>query len=247
MTVFATADHRPWALPAGPWVMAQTWHDLLFAHWPVPLENLRPHVPATLEMDSFDGTAWLGVIPFRMSDVRIRGLPALPGVGAFPELNVRTYVRCGGKPGVWFFSLDAGSRIAAEAARRWYRLPYFHAQMRCQQSGGWFQYHSQRDGQTAEFRGSYRPVGKAFRSRPGTLDYFLTERYCLYAEDSARRLYRGEIHHAPWPLQPAEATTEINTMTLPLGFPTPQAVPTLHFASRQDVRIWPMQRIQGHA
>src|SRR6478736_184531 len=108
--------HRPWSLPDGPWTMTQTWHDLLFAHWRIRLDVMRPLVPRELEIDTFDGSAWIGVVPFRMSAVRMRGLPPVPGASAFPELNVRTYVRYGGRAGVWFFSLDAESALAVFAA-----------------------------------------------------------------------------------------------------------------------------------
>src|SRR6266404_1437981 len=109
--------HRPWPLPSGPWVMAQSWHDLLFAHWPIAPEDMRPLIPAQLELDTFDGQCWVGVVPFWMSGVRARGFPAVPGMSCFPELNVRTYVVCGGKPGVYFFSLDAANRLAVRTAR----------------------------------------------------------------------------------------------------------------------------------
>jgi uncharacterized protein YqjF (DUF2071 family) len=121
--------HRPWPLPPGGWVMAQIWHDLLFAHWPVPQAVLRPRIPAQLAVDTFDGQGWLGVVPFRMSGVRLRGTPRVPWLSAFPELNVRTYVVADGKPGVWFFSLDAGNAIAVAIARAWFHLPYFRARM----------------------------------------------------------------------------------------------------------------------
>src|ERR1700687_6083754 len=121
--------HRPWPLPARGWVMAGTWRDLLFAHWPVATTSLRPLVPARLRIDTFDGQAWLAVVPFRMSGVRLRGTPAMPWLSAFPELNVRTYVRCGAKPGVWFFSLDAGNPLAVGIARAWFHLPYYRAWM----------------------------------------------------------------------------------------------------------------------
>ncbi len=136
--------HRPWPLPAGPWVMAQRWHDLLFAHWPVPAAEVRVLVPAGVEIDTFDGVAWLGVVPFRMSDVRLRGTPALPWLSFFPELNVRTYVVRDGKPGVWFFSLDAGNIAAVAIARRWFHLPYFHASMHIAERDAWMHYQSAR-------------------------------------------------------------------------------------------------------
>jgi len=196
-------SHRPWPVSSGPWIMAQSWHDLLFAHWPVDSAILRPFIPAPLGVDTFDRDAWVGVVPFRMSGVRLRGTPALPWVSRFPELNVRTYVTFDGKPGVWFFSLDAGNPIAVTLARRWFHLPYFRARMRCQPVGGEIRYASQRSHPgtpDAIFQAKYRPASEPFQARWGTLEHFLTERYCLYAA-AANRIFRGEIHHRPWQLQ----------------------------------------------
>ncbi len=234
--------HRPWPLPAGPWVMAQTWHDLLFAHRPIPAEELRAHIPESLEVDTFAGSAWLGVVPFRMSGVRLRGLPPFPGTGAFPELNLRTYVRLADRPGVWFFSLDAASRIAVAVARAWFRLPYFRARMRCDASGEAIDYASERThtgAPPASLRASYAPDGAVFHARPGTLEHWLTERYCLYAARGTGQVWRGEIHHAPWPLQPARAELAECTLSQAQGIAVPDAPPHLMFARRIDVRVWP--------
>jgi uncharacterized protein YqjF (DUF2071 family) len=130
-TILQDTAHRPWPLPMGSWVMAQTWHDLLFAHWPVDTQRLRTLIPEPLEIDQFDGQAWLAVVPFRMSGIRLRWTPAVPWLSAFPELNVRTYVKSGGRPGVWFFSLDAGNALALAIARAWFHLPYYRARMCC--------------------------------------------------------------------------------------------------------------------
>ena len=238
--------HRPWPLPAGRWVMAQTWHDLLFAHWPLPAAILRPHVPARLEIDTFGGQGWLGVVPFRMSGVRLRGTPAVPWLSAFPELNVRTYVVADGKPGVWFFSLDAANPIAVAIARAWFHLPYFHARMSCGVHDGWIEYSSERKHVAEEsgvLQGCYRSVGPVFLAQTGTLEHFLTERYCLYAATGEGRLTRGEIHHAPWALQNAEAELTKNSMTEAAGISLPAMSPLLHFAKRQDVVVWQPQRL----
>jgi len=239
-------EHRPWPLPAGRWVMAQNWHDLLFAHWPLPAAILRPHVPARLEIDTFGGQAWLGVVPFRMSGVRLRGTPALPWLSAFPELNVRTYVVADGKPGVWFFSLDAGNRIAVAIARAWFHLPYYRARMSCEERNGWIEYSSGRAHRGAPcgvLSVRYRPVGVTFCPEHGSLEHFLTERYCLYAAGGNGQILRGEIHHAPWPLQTAEAQLTSNTMPEAAGIYLPPAKPLLHFAKRQDVVVWQPQRL----
>ena len=230
--------------------MGQTWEDLLFAHWRVAAETLRQHVPAELELQTFDGSAWLGITPFRVSALRARGMLPLPGVSFFPELNVRTYVTVGEKPGIWFFSLDAASRVAVGAARRFYRLPYFHARMRVtrRDDGGIDFSSSRRDGRAAAwpftFEARYRPAGEVFNAAAGTLEHFLTERYCLYAVDGRRMLHRAEIHHPPWPLQEATAEIERNTMPPP-GIDLPETEPLLHFARRQDVAIWPLKPVRA--
>jgi uncharacterized protein YqjF (DUF2071 family) len=238
--------HRPWPLPSRSWIMAQCWHDLLFAHWPVNTAALRPFLPLPLEIDTFDGQAWLAVVPFRMSGVRLRGTPALPGLSKFPELNVRTYVVAQGKPGVWFFSLDAGNRAAVAIARAWFHLPYFRARMSCEERDGPIHYRSERahcGAPAASLEGQYRPVDKAFSPQPGTLEHFLTERYCLYTVDGRGQLIRGEIHHPRWSLQAAEAEFSRNTMAEAAGIPLPASKPLLHFAKRQDVVVWRPERL----
>ena len=243
--ILQVLEHRPWPLPPGPWVMAQSWHDLLFAHWPVDAAKLRVLIPEKLAIDTFDGQAWLAVVPFRMTGVRLRWTPALPWLSTFPELNVRTYVTCDGKPGVWFFSLDAGNSLAVAIARAWFHLPYFRARMRCSEGDGWIEYTSERthpDAPVAVLQGRYRPVGPSYISRLGSLEHFLTERYCLYTVDGSGRIIRGEIHHRPWLLQRAEAKFDLNTMAnsleLALGLPS-----LLHFAKLQDVLVWPPERV----
>lgn len=236
--------HRPWQLPERPWCMAQSWEDLLFAHWPVPAEDLRAVVPREIPIDAYGGTAWVGVTPFRVSALRLRGLPHLPGVTSFPETNVRTYTTIDGRPGVYFFSLDAASAFAVAGARRAYRLPYFLARMSARRSGQWIEYRTARvfrNGPSAELRARYRPTGQPFQAADGSLEHFLLERYCLYTLDERRRIHRADIHHPPWPLQSAEAEFERNTMAAPLG-QSLTAGPVLHFARRQDVLIWTLER-----
>ncbi|HMQ30533.1 MAG TPA: DUF2071 domain-containing protein [Chloroflexaceae bacterium] len=238
-------DHRPWPRPRRPWLMAMQWHDLLFAHWPVDPAALRPHIAPPLELQTFDGRAWLAVVPFRMAGTRPRFLPATPLAGAFPELNVRTYVTAGGKPGVWFFSLDAASRLAVEAARLAFHLPYVHATMRCDPAGDGVRYASRRrpgDPRPAAFAGGYRPTGPAYTAAAGSLEHWLTERYCLYAANRRGRVWRGEVDHGPWPLQPAEAEIAHNSMAAPLGLRLDGA-PLLHFARRIDVVAWGLERV----
>lgn len=246
----AVVHHRPWPLPPSPWVMAQSWHDLLFAHWPVPAAQLRRLVPAPLPIDTFQGLAWVGVVPFWMSGVRLRGLPALPGLSAFPELNVRTYVVVDGKPGVYFFSLDAGSPLAVLIARAWYRLPYHYAHMRVDRRDDEVRYVSRRvrsGGPVAEFAARYRPTGSPEPAEPGTLAHFLTERYCLYTVSRRGHVFRAEIHHPPWALQPAEATILRNTMAAAAGIELPDAPPLLYFANRQEMVAWSPVRLTAPA
>lgn len=233
-------------LPSWPWIMAQSWHDLLFAHWKMDAAVLRPHIPAGLEIDTFDGQAWLGVVPFRMSGVRLRWMPAQPRLSAFPELNVRTYVTTQGKPGVWFFSLDAANPVAVAAARLFFHLRYFRACMACREVDGWIQYQSERThsgAPPAALEVRYRSAGEIFELQRGTLAHFLTERYCLYSAASGGRVYRGEIHHPPWLLQPGEAQFTRNLMAEAAGLTIPGEPPLLHFALRQDMVAWAPRRI----
>jgi uncharacterized protein len=237
--------HRPWPLPHSPWIMTQTWHDLLFAHWPVDCDQLRSRVPAGFPLDLFEGQAWLGIIPFHMSNVAPRALPALPWVSAFPELNVRTYVTVDGQPGVYFFSLDAGNPLVAGTARTLFHLPYYSAKMAVDNVDGWTTYNSRRSGSAtdASLVCRYRPTGEVSEPQPGSLEHFLTERYCLYTTDSSFRPYRVDIHHRPWPLQPAELELSVNTMAAAVGIRLPPIAPLLHFSKRQDVVVFPLTRI----
>lgn len=234
--------HRPWALPRGPWIMKQKWHDLLFAHWAVPEDRVRPLIPRALEIDTFGGQAWLGVVPFRMSGVRMRGTPAIPSFSRFPELNVRTYVVRDGKPGVWFFSLDAANAVAVWGARALFHLPYFLATMSCTEDAGWIHYHSHRKdriGLAASLRARYRAIGEVFHAQPGRIEHFLAERYCLYTAGEKGRTIRCEIHHPPWPLQLAEAEVQENTMAAASGITIAGQKPELlHFSRYQEVVVW---------
>jgi uncharacterized protein len=233
-------DHRPWPLPNGPWIQGQTWLDLLFAHWSLPAEALRPAVPVELPVDTFDGRAWLSITPFEVMGVRVQGMPPVPGLSRFPETNVRTYTTVEGKPGIYFLSLDAASWLAVAGARRTYRLPYHRADMAIKRAGEEIDYRSRRAEPQAELVARYRPDGAVLNAQPGTLEYFLTERYCLYVLDERHRILRADIRHAPWPLQPAVAELERNTMTAPYGIEL-DGEPLLHFSRRQDVVIWPLR------
>ena len=220
--------------------MQQTWNDLLFAHWPVAAERLRSLVPSLLALDTFDGKCWVAVAPFHMSAIRGRWLPPIPGTSSFPELNVRTYVTYGGKPGVFFFSLDAASRLAVWGARASYHLPYFLAQMNVREENGRFRYESIRN-PNAQFRATYAPVGTVQLRKPGTIAHWLTERYCLYTV-SRSSVYRAEIHHQQWPLQDAQAEISENTIANAAGIQLPDVPPLLHFSKKLDVLIWPLKK-----
>jgi uncharacterized protein YqjF (DUF2071 family) len=221
--------------------MVQRWNDLLFAHWRCPVEHLRPLIPSHLEIETYDGSAWISVTPFYMSGVRMRAAPPVPTATAFEELNVRTYVVLDGRPGIWFFSLDCASLLAVIGARVGIYLPYFHAKMRMTRNNGTIAYDSQRnssDGPPAAFSATYRGVGAAQPSAPGTLDHFLTERYSLYASPDGKRLWRGDIYHPRWSLQGAEAQIDTNSMISAAGIRVTQDAPLLQFSAFQDVRLW---------
>ena len=242
-------EHRPWPPPAPSWVMAQSWIDLLFAHWSATPGVLERAVPPQLVLDTFDGRAWIGVTPFEVRNLRLRPTLPLPLLSAFPEINVRTYVRFDGKPGIFFFSLDAGSAAAVEAARLAYRLPYFRARMSIERAGARIRYHSERTSNArastpAAFIASYRGMGAPSPPLAGTLEHWLTERYCLYTLDGREQVLRAEIHHPPWPLQRAEAEIALNTMTHEVGI-EPVGEPLLHYAARQDVVFWTAKPARG--
>jgi len=222
--------------------MRMTWSELLFAHWAVESDLVRKHLPTGLELDTYQGSAWVGVVPFLMSDVAPRCCPAVPGLSKFLELNVRTYVTRDNKPGVWFFSLDAESMLAVRAARATFNLPYMDANMSLHQagSGATIQYESQRTHRNeppAIFRGNYQEEGESFFAQPDTFEHWLTARYCLYSANEKGELFRGEIDHPPWTLRNAKCEIQQNTMGDPYGFDF-TATPTLLYADAIRVRAW---------
>jgi uncharacterized protein YqjF (DUF2071 family) len=223
--------------------MAQVWHDLLFAHWAMSPDVLRSFVPSELPLDLYGGQAWVGVVPFWMSGVRPRGLPQAPALSTFPELNLRTYVTVENKPGVFFFSLDAASRLAVWGARAFYHLPYYLARISIHRVGDWVQYDSQRVMGSAEVQCSYRPAGPEFQAAPNTLEHFLTERYCLYTVFGGK-VASCDIHHAPWGLQMAAAEFAKNSVAPASGIKLPASAPHLLFARNQEVIIWPLNEVK---
>ena len=240
--------HRPWPMPRTPWIMTQSWHDLLFAHWRVDPRQLARHIPSPLHLDLYGGEAWIAVVPFRMEHVSPRGVPSVPWLSAFPEVNVRTYVRHGDKPGVFFFSLDATNPLAVRVARTAFHLPYYQASIEVQADDvGVTRYESHRassaDSAAGDLTVSYRPVGPVSLPVAGTLEHFLTERYCLYSLDANAQTHICEIHHAPWPLQVAEATFEVNSLLDGIVDVDPLSPALLHFARRQDTVNWRLSRV----
>lgn len=240
---FSRTDHRPWPVPAARWTWRQSWRDLLFAHWPVPASALRGLVPEPLAIQEFDGTSWVGLVPFRMAGVMRRPFPDVPRISAFPELNVRLYVEHQGRPGVWFLSLDATNPLAVWAARRFFFLPYFRAAILLSEDEDGVRYSSRRAGGEPRLEVRYRSTSAPYESRPGTLEHFLTERYCLYARSPDGHLWRNEVQHVPWPLQAAEADFAANTYLASHRLAITGAPALLHFARRIDVVVWGAERI----
>jgi len=223
--------HRPWPPPAGPWAQAQTRLDVVFAHWRVELDQAARLLPPGLPLDTQDGEAWVGLVTFRLGNLRLRGLPPLPRI-TFEQLDVRTYVTLDGRPGIWLCSMDVSNPILREAARRAHRLPAYRARITAEDG----RYEITRDG--LGFAARFRPHGEAFAATAGSLEHFLTERYCIYTADGGR-LYRAELHHKPWRLHTAEA--EVETATL-----APVALdgdPHVLWAAEHDVLVWPLEEL----
>jgi uncharacterized protein YqjF (DUF2071 family) len=228
--------HRPFPLPHSRWTLGQTWEHVFWAHWPVAAAEIRARVPEELEIEEHGGSAWLGFVFFRVRALRARGALPVPGISSFLQLNIRTYVRGPDSlPGVWFFSIDASSRLAALGVRRIYRVPAFHARMTLEPVGDWQEAECVRTGEAGRvFSGRYRAAGDAFHPEPGSLEWFLTERYRLFTGDG-----RAEIHHDRWSLSRAEAEIELASIA-PVAL---AGAPRCHFSFRQDTLIWPPERI----
>jgi uncharacterized protein len=230
--------HRPYSLPHSRWTLGQTWEHTLWAHWRVAVEELRPLVPAELEIEERDGSAWLGLVFFRVRALRARGALPVPGISSFLQLNARTYVvGPDGLPGVWFFSIDASSRLAALGVRRIYHVPAYHARMTLEDADEWQEAECARLGEPGRvFSGRYHAAGDTFYAEPDSLEWFLTERYRLFAADA-----RAEIHHDRWLLCPAEAEIELTSIApVPLS-----GTPLCHLSFRQDALIWPPEPVHG--
>ncbi|HEX7065492.1 MAG TPA: DUF2071 domain-containing protein [Bacillales bacterium] len=237
------SNHRPWPAPASPWLMKQTWRHLLFAHWPVDPAVIRPYIPDSLELDIYDGRAWLGYIFFQVRGMRPKYLPPVPMLSSFPELNIRTYVTYEDKPGVYFFSLDAQNFAGVQGAKAFFHLPYAYARITLSQENRQFACDCRRMNLSKTFKARYQPVSEVFRAKPGSLDFWLSERYCLYTEHKGN-LFRGEILHNPWPLQEAEARITKNTM---MDFDGALQVepPLVHYVEQQTAVMWGLQKVGG--
>ncbi|HEX8354086.1 MAG TPA: DUF2071 domain-containing protein [Pyrinomonadaceae bacterium] len=232
--------------PAGLPLMRQWWGKLLFMHWPVAVSALRPLVPPQLSIDTFEGQAWVSVVPFRMWGVRPYFTPPVPGLNSFLELNVRTYVLHRGVPGVWFLSLDINSPFAKWGGRQFFFLPYHSAEMSLGQRENSIHFASARpagDAPAADFRAGWTFGGRLAQAEPDSLDFFLTERYCLYSA-AREQLYRCRVFHEPWPLRAAEVSSHESTMLEALGLAAPAGEPLVHYAEELKVDIWPLARVE---
>lgn len=230
-------------MPAGCPVMRQRWAGLLFLHWPVPVERIAARLPAGLQVDTFEGMAWIGVVPFFMDRVRPVCLPPVPGLSWFLELNVRTYVHdAEGNPGVWFFSLDCNQPLAVEIARRVFHLPYQHARMSARKERGRIDYQCRRRSESESAGFEYAAACGGVPAREGTLEWFLVERYLLFSADRNGRLFTGRVHHAPYRIAKADCSAGSAAPLGWEGFPVPEEPPaSMLVAEPVDVSVFPLR------
>lgn len=243
--IVARVKHRLWPVPSLPWIMFQSWQDLLFASWPLPALKLQLLVPRELEIDTFERSAWVSLVPFRMVDLHFRDVPPLPGDNSFPELNFRTYVKVEDRPGVYFFSIECSNVIADWVARHFFSMPFMRSKIKFFTQDGSFVFESTRaqsDAPAARFVCNYRPIGEPFQAQPGSLEAFLVERYSLFFVKDQGAIYRGDIQHSPWNLQEAAAEFQVNTIATAAGIELPVTPPHLLFSSKTDTLVWPVVR-----
>ena len=237
-------DHRPSPLPKMPWVMAMKEEDLLYIHWPVPVERLRPLVPTELEIETYEGQAWLTMIPFQMTQLHLRGLPPIPGLSTVPQVELRTYVRMKEQSGVTFLSLDANHPLITWVAGNIFQLPYLNAKVELTKRKNSIYFQCRRPASdttpAAEFVGSYWPVGRPSQAKPGSLEYFLVERYVLFVKGLGNLIYWGAVHHLPWKIQSVEVEIETNTIPAAAGIELPETNPLLYYAAGRNVITWPV-------
>jgi hypothetical protein len=232
---------------SAPWLVAMDWRDTLFLHWPVHADALRPFIPNALPIDEFDGTAWIGIVAFRIAGARPRGLPAAIGLPSFGEVNVRTYVG-GAKPGVWFFSLDAANPVIVESARAGLHLAYYHAAIDTEWRHGNCAYRVRRTDRrstASQFAATARVEERAHVAAAGTLEHFFAERYCFYSVDRRGRILRGDVAHPPWPIRNAHAVIEANTL-FPTGIDPSARTPIAHASSGVTVHAYPPTLAERH-
>jgi hypothetical protein len=237
--ILKETEHRNSPMPKGPWLMTQKWEDLLFLNFPVTPETMRQHIPSGLELDTYEGKAWITVIPFRITDMRMRMLPSFPYIRKFLELNVRTYVKKDGIPGIYFFSLDA-SKLLPVLGARMTTLPYYYAKMNMKKKGDWFHYYSKRRSlENPIFKGKYKPISKSFYPENGTLNHWLVERYYLWTEVKSI-LLAGGIHHLRWEV--AEAEAQLQQQEYPPFLSDTSNEMIFLYASSIRVLFWPFKR-----
>ena len=239
MHIGKKVEHRSWPLPSNKWIMRQVWRNVLFLHWPIKPRLIRPHLPPELEIDTFEGFAWMGIVAFTMKGIYFRGLP-FSVVPSFPEVNVRTYVVYKGKPGVFFLSLDVDDWASLNIAKRWYRLPYNPANIEVRTGeNGAIQYKSVRKaGNPLAFEGSCIPTNDTYFAESGTLDHWLTERYCFYTTRNGKDIYHGDIHHLPWPLKKVDVHINQHTLFSPFNIHVSNDPPIAHFSQGVDSLMW---------
>ena len=245
-------SHKPRPLPAGRWAMTQRWNDLLFAHWPIATAKMQAQLPEWLEADTIEGSAWLGAVPFWLDRIKVRGMPAIPGLRSFPDLNLRTYVRdrFTGTPGFYCFSVDSSNLLAVAAAHLVYHLPYRLAEMYLEpRSEREFAFYSRRRFSRRQviFKARYRGLGPTRATtemRPGSLEYFFTERPCVFSTNRAGEPIKTNLHHVSWPLEEAEAEIERNDLATAVGIELPKMDPVLHYSRRLAVYVWPAELVR---
>lgn len=235
-TLALDVSGRPWPLPEAPWTQAETREGVLHVHWRVERRELERLLPSELELDTFAGEAWLGVACLRVANLRLRGLPPLPGVSSLLELEVRTYVREGGRPGIWLLSLDATNRLLVEAAKRRHRLPAYRARIDLETHERERALEVERDG--LRFAARWRPSGRPAIAAAESLARFACERYALYTADGGR-LYRADLHHAPTRVRPARARLEDATL-VPVAL---EGAPEAFVSEPQDLLVWPLEEL----
>lgn len=240
---FWETAQRPYPLPTEPWAMTQVWDHLLFCHWPVPVEILREHVPTILNIDLFEGQAWIGIIPFEVNNMRVRGMPKIPLLNSYLELNVRTYVTYKNTPGVYFFSLDVDKLQMVLAAKIGSLLPYRKAIMELDVKDDHTCFRSNLDDVEKEhFALRYRALTEPYLPDETSLHYWLFERYCFFLV-KYKNLYRGDIHHDRWRVSGAEVDIQSNSMAafLPRKYLEPK--PLAHLSMKKQVFGWKLKKL----